>query len=424
MNLNTFRHQDLLLQTPWYYHNVAYHFLIGGYGCGKSFSGVLAILDIYHRYNGQQIVVGIGGTSQTLLRKTLLTELFRILEMGGIPYSHNKMEHIITIGSVQFIYIGTSNPEAIYAYNFSIFICDELDELPQDKAIAANTAIQERTRVTLPDGRQPFTIYMTTAQGLRGTYRIISEFKDNGTPFVKIRGLTKDNITLSPGYVSKLYALYTPNEALAFLEGHFVDLYTGRVYAEYREVDHLIQPFEVLPTDTIHIGQDLNSGFSKGAAVIVRGRTIFGIQEYKFPVIGNAPTIIRNDFPYNKIYWYPDSSAKEIMTGYIKEIRGADINLRMGTINPGIIDRIFIVNKLFKTGRLKVFKTLKEWPMALKTRQFDKEGNPEKGKTEKAPDHICDGAEYVIWRIVQSMIEFKDLYDVVKHGREAVDEAA
>lgn len=424
MDLQTFRHQALLLKSPSQFPNIPYHFLIGGYGCGKSFSGVLLILKLYYMYNGKNVVFGIGGTSQTLLRKTLLTDLFKTLETGGVAYSHNKLEHIVTIGTVQFIYIGTASPEQIYAYNFSGFICDELDELPQDKSIEAFTAIQERTRVVLPDGRSPFSVFMTTAQGLRGTFRIIQDLKDMGTPFVKIRGMTKDNTTLSSDYVQRLYNLYTDNERSAFLEGNFVDLYTGRVYPEYTETEHLVGEFPIDPLETIYVGQDLNSGFSKGVAFVIRGNALFAIKEYSFEVIGNAPRLLRNDFPMNEIIWYPDASAKEIMAGYQKEITSMGIKLRMGTVNPSITERIFTVNKLFRTGRLHIFKTMKQYPMALKTRQFDKRGDPEKGQGSKAPDHICDGAEYAIWRIVASMPIFKDLYTIVMHGKDNLGEAA
>lgn len=421
MDLQTFRHQSLLLRAPMQHPEIPYYFLIGGYGCGKSFSGVLTILQLYNLYNGKNVVFGLGGTSQTLLRKTLLTDLFKTLESAGISYSHNKLEHIVTIGTVQFIYIGIASPEQIYAYNFSGFICDELDELPQDKAIDAFTAIQERTRVILPDGRNPFSIFMTTAQGLRGTYRIISDLRDRGTSFIKIRGLTKDNTTLSSDYVSRLYDLYTDNERLAFLEGQFVDLYSGRVYPEYREDINMAPDVVVEDLEDIFIGQDINSGFSKGAAFVIRDNSLVFIKEYSFEAIGNAPSRIRADFPFNNIYWYPDSSAREILTGYLKEIKSLGIHLRMGSINPSITERIFIVNKLFRLGRLKVSKSTKQWPMALKTRQFNKLGDPEKGQGATAPDHICDAAEYAIWRIVSSNLLFRDIYDILKRGKEQVE---
>jgi hypothetical protein len=412
-------HQAALVAAPIQYPQIPYFFLIGGYGCGKSFSGDLLILDLYRQYNGTDIVIGIGGTSQTLLRKTLLADLFRVLKLSGIRYKHNKQENIITIGTVTFIYISVSDPETVFAYNFSIFICDELDELPQEKAIAAFTAIQERCRVQCPDGRSPYAVFMTTAQGLKGTYRIICDLDEKKIPYIKIRGLTKDNTALDKAYVDRLYSLYTPIEAEAFLEGKFVNLYTGRVYPEYNDIVHSYMPFPLKDGETIYIGQDLNSGFSKAAVFVERGECIFGVAEFSFNVVADAPRILRATFPSQHIVWLPDASAKEIMAGYMSEIAEAGIELVMRTMNPSVTERILVVNKLFRTGRLKLFTTMKQYSLGLKTRQFDDDGNPSKGKGALAPDHICDASEYALWYIIQASSFLRDFCDALRITKNA-----
>lgn len=408
------KHQSLTLKAPHQFPNVPYFFLMGGYGCGKSFTGVLAILDIYYTYNGHYCRVGIGGTSQTLLRKTLIADLFKVLTEAGIKYKHNKQEHTIYIGTIEYVYISLSDPDTVFAYNFCIFIGDELDELKQETAIASFKAVQERTRIVCPDGHPPYAIFMTTAQGLKGTYRIIEDLKDKKISHVVIRGLTKDNTTLAPQYVKRLYALYTDVEAEAFLEGKFVNLYTGRVYPEYNELLHLYQAFPVKDGEKVYVGQDFNSGFSKAAVFVERGNTIFGIAEYSFNVVADAPRILRADFPSQQIIWLPDASAKEIMAGYKEEIANAGIELFQRSVNPSVTERILVVNKLFRTGRLKLFGTMKQLGIALKTRQFDDNGEPYKGKGPLAPDHICDATEYALWHIIQVSTMLKDLKDLLR----------
>ena len=427
LDLKTWVHQTALLKAVKSYPNIPYIFLIGGYGCGKSFSGVLAILDIYYEYNGSAIRVGVGGTSQTLLRKTLLADLFKTLKEAGIKYGHNKQEHTFTIGTVEYVYISTADPDTIFAYNFNIFICDEIDELPQEKAIESFTAIQERTRVDLPpsssypEGRPPYAIYMTTAQGLKGTYRIIMDLEEKKISYIKIRGLTKDNKALSPSYIKRLYALYTPIEAEAFLEGKFVNLYTGRVYPEFNDIIHINMPFPLKDGETIYVGQDLNSGFSKAAVFVERGSCsnscIFGIAEYSFNVVADAPRILRANYPSQHIVWLPDASAKEVMQGYMAEIAEANIDMVMRTINPSVTERILVVNKLFRTGGLKLFRSMKAYSLGLKTRQFDDDGHPSKGKGALAPDHICDAAEYALWYIVQISKYFTEFCDALRIGQ-------
>ena len=73
-------------------------------------------------------------------------------------------------------------------------------------------------------------------------------------------------------------------------------------------------------------------------------------------------------------------------------------------------------------GLLKVVDC-KETDMAseaLKVRAYNDLGQPEKGKGEDAPDHICDGLEYVIYRIVRSDPDFMRLKEL---SRETVAES-
>ena len=414
MDIEGFVHQEAVVTAIEDYPNIPYIFLIGGYGCGKSFSGVLAILTVYNLFNGHFARVGIGGASQTLLRKTLLSDLFKVLNESGIKYYHNKQEHTIQIGTVEFIYISTADPDDIFAYNFCCFICDELDELPQEKSIEAFKAIQERTRIVCPDGRPPFSLFMTTAQGLKGTYRIIEDLKEQGTPHIVIRGLTKNNTTLSPEYVSRLYSIYSPLEAEAFLEGKFVNLYTGRVYPDYNDSLHTYMPFDIKDGETIYVGQDLNSGFSKGIVFVVRGKNIFCVAEFSFNSVGDAPRILRHSYPSQRILWLPDASAKEIMLGYKEEMTQYNIELIQRSINPSVTERLLVVNKLFRLGYLKVFTGVKQYRMALKTRQFDKDGNPSKGKGPLSPDHYCDAGEYALWHIIFHTVLMKDFCDTLR----------
>ena len=412
LNLDPFKHQSLLLRGIEEMKDISYFFLIGGYGCGKSFSGVLLVLYFAQKFQGHIVNVGIGGTSQTLLRHTLLSDLFKVLNQAGIKYHHNKQEHSITIGTVTFIYINCSDPNNIYGYNFTAFIFDELDELPQNSAIEAFKAVQERVRVLCPDGRKSIFVGLTTAQGIKGCYHILRLLRSSGNKYYKVRGLTKDNTTLDRAYVDKLYSLYSPEEREAFLEGKFVNLSTGRVYKDFDERIHTYNSSErSIPLyNPIYIGQDLNSGFSKAVCIYKEGDILYICKEYSFEIVGDAPRIFRTDFPGTQVHWYPDASSKEIMSGYLEEIRTYSIVLHQMPRNPSINERIMVVNKLFKTGRLKISQDCKELIVALKTRQFDDTGKPEKGKGPTDPDHICDALEYVVW----NLMEVKSLSSALK----------
>lgn len=416
MKIKPFIHQEQIVSAVKAFPEVSYFALAGGYGCGKSFSIVLEILEIVRAYNGTDISVGICSTTITLLRKTVILDLERILSKTASKYKYNKQDSVFAIGTVKFLLIATDQPNDIYGPNLNICLCDEIDELPESKAIEAHKALSERTRLTLPDGRKPYLMYFSTVHGYRGLYKILKNLDENKVPYILVRGLTKNNTSLDEQYVKNLYALYDEMEQQAYLEGKFVNLQAGRVYSDFDEEKVTIEPFEVLDSDTIMIGQDLNSGFSKAVAVVQREKTLYIVNTWSFKEIGSAPAIMRAAYPRNEILWYPDCSAKEVLKGYKDEIRSSGINCRLGSTNPPILDRVFYVNKLFRLGFLKVFGSKNCNPLveALKTRAYDDNGKPEKGKGEHAPDHICDALEYVLWRAAMTYGYFK-VFDTIRN---------
>lgn len=417
-NITPFIHQRQIVQGPHAFPELDWFILAGGYGCGKSFSIVLCILDIVKTYNGQDVSVGIGSITITLAKKTIWKDLSAILKRSHSRYTFNKQDNTLTIGTVTFFFIAIEQPEDIYAYNLNIFLCDEIDELSQQKVLEANKAIRERTRLMLPDGRIPYIMYFTTVQGYRGLYNVVQALKRAKQRYMLVRGETRANTTLARSYVDSLYAIYDENERLAYLEGRFVNLRAGRVYPDYDEGKNKVSPFPITAGEVIYIGQDLNSGFSKAAAIIKYKKKLYIVRGWSFEDIGVAPRKMRSTYPEQKLIWYPDCSGKEILKGYKDEIIEEGIECRIGSHNPRIIDRVFYVNKLFRMGLLYVFD-YKETDIvseALKTRQYNDMGQPEKGKGEDSPDHICDGLEYAIYRIVRSDPDFMDLKELSREN--------
>lgn len=419
--ITPFIHQRQMISAPWACPEVSYFELCGGYGCGKSNTIVFLIITLSKRYQGQDVTIALCSTTITLLNKTVILELAKLLKKTGSRFDYNQKDNIITIGTVRFLLIATGQPTDIYGPNVNITLCDEVDELPEQKAIEAHKALSERTRITLPDGRKPFIMYFSTVHGYRGLYKVVQELKESRLPNVLVRGLTKNNTSLDPDYVKRLYAIYDEQERLAYLEGRFVNLQSGRVYGNYDEATCKCAPFEITPKMTIYVGQDLNSGFSKATAIVKRNKCLYIIRGWSFKEIGGAPAIMRNTYKPNEILWFPDCSGKEILKGYKEEIIEHEIECRIGSSNPRILDTVFYVNKLFKMGRLKVFdcRETDEVSEALKVQAYNDMGMPEKGKGEKDPDHFTDSVRYVVYRIVRSDEDFMDLKEL---SREEVQE--
>jgi hypothetical protein len=212
----------------------------------------------------------------------------------------------------------------------------------------------------LPDGRVPFACFATTAQGYKGCYQITQDLSKSQSDHIVIKGHTKDNTSLSPKYVKKLYSLYNENERKAYLEGEFINLSTGRVYGDYDQSTNMIPRFEVSPEEIVFVGQDLNIGFSRGVAFIKRNKNLYVVRTFNFKSLASAPSELRKAFPLNRIEWHPDANAEEIMTAYSREIKDHGIILKLSNQNPSIIERTFIANKMFKIGRLFLMDTKDE----------------------------------------------------------------
>lgn len=452
-----FRHQEASINTIRKHPEIPYVFLIGGFGAGKSFTDVQVCLFLYHAYKNSKepINIGILGVTIKLLKQTVIADLERAFDAGGIPYRDNSQAGTITVGPITFIYLAMQNPDDIYAFNFHCALCDEIDEVPTERVKKIVTAIQERCRKVIPEGRNmpsrdPFIFFSTTAQGLGGTYQLIEDFKKNKVPYIKIRARTQDNTSLAKSQLKLLRSLYSEEEARAYLDGEFVNLSTGRVYPEFNTKNHRHMPFKVkegVPVvhkdspiynregqiisykttyeggDVIYVGQDFNAGYNAAVDVIERAGKMFAINTHHWNYLADGARQLRELYPNNRIIMIPDANGKEIMSGFVEEFEQYNIEIFWNNINPSVTERITGVNKAFRFGNLFVFEGLDKLLMGLETRDFDDTGKPRKGKGPNALDHHCDAFEYVFWHIIHSIKGFDRILDAIRAVHHVKDAA-
>ena len=104
------RHQEASINSIRMYPTIPYVFLIGGFGCGKSFTDVQLCLFLYHAYKNSKepITIGILGVTIKLLKQTVIADLERAFDAGNIPYKDNSQAGTITVGQITYVYFYTT----------------------------------------------------------------------------------------------------------------------------------------------------------------------------------------------------------------------------------------------------------------------------------------------------------------------------
>jgi hypothetical protein len=414
-------HQTALISSIHKYPDITYIADVAGYGSGKSAAVSYLVLCLVYWYEGFYLTFGIGGAAIKHLVSTVIKDVITLLEQHKIPYKHNAQAGKLEIGTLTFVYFSLDRPDTIFGWNLAGCLCDEIDELSETgRAKEAILAIQERCRISLPAtprqpvARSPFITITTTAQGMRGLYILLEFFREKGIPYIHIRGSTKDNIYLDKKQIENLYKMYTPEEARAYLDGEFINLSTGRVFAEFDPAKHVFKIDEIGKFEPIYVGLDMNFGFNMSVAAVERDGILCIFDEFHFNVVGDAPRILRMKYQDNPITLIPDAAGKEIMAGVVEEMEQYGIDYVLSNINPPITERVLAVNKLCRTQRFFVDPTCRRAILSLQVQGFDDTGKPAKGKGPDAPDHIADAMEYMVWFIIHSIAGFEAILDILR----------
>lgn len=396
--------------------------LVAGYGAGKTSSDALLTEYLIKYLQGRKDREGhkprilLGGVTLAHLEKTTLSYIIQDFENSKTVYKHDSKNNILHVGDVDVILTPLQNPEGIVGFDVWASVLDEVDDLglstAEDTTFEAIKSVNERTRQKIPGIRSPFISMGSTSQGQKGLYRLYTQFRKTGTGYVLIRGRTKDNTYLDPAYVESMYRLYNETERRVFLEGEFLAISKGQVFGDF-DWDRNYLDYDltssVLPGETLYWGQDFNQGYHRGSVYVLRNDTIYCLKRYEFPEIRYAPQVVRNDFPHQRIYFIPDTTAKEEIAHFIKELRRYDIRFIMRSKNPIVEDSAFLVNKLLFTRKLMISKGARDTAEALSLQQRDKNGQIQKGVGKSSPVHDTDSVRLVCYFIVCNRRAFADI---------------
>lgn len=388
--------------------------LIGGYGCGKSFGGILKTVVKKLKYPG--IPVAYYLPTYGLIKDIAFPRFAEIFDKLGIAYELKAGDHEFHTAFGRIILRSLSNPERIVGYEVGYSCVDETDILPAAQMTDAFSKIIARNRLKLPNGEVNQTDIVGTPEGFKFAYDFLVRNTKGNRSIIK--GKTKDNPYLPEGYVETLTEMYSPQQLAAYLDGEFVNLTSGNVYHRFNRVMHHSNR-TVESTDVLHIGMDFNVTKMNAVVYVVDEKEIdlkaannvvirkkvrikTAVDEF-INAYDTAEMIelIKQKFPSFKIIIYPDASGdnrKSSGRSDIDLLKSAGFVVRKLSKNPFVKDRVNAMNLSFLDSNGNVYHYVNtdqcpNYTEALEKQTY-KNGEPDK---TSGFDHVNEAGGYFVF---------------------------
>lgn len=381
--------------------------LVGGFGCGKTYTVVAAAIHLQIKYPG--IRGAIFEPTYGDIRDIILPELTLFCENNGIAYSYNGQSSKFRTQFGEIYLKSMHEPEKIKGFQVGWALVDEIDTMKPDKAEMAWDKIIARARIPLSDGRPNIVGAATTPEGFGFVYkRWVEEDKEG---YERVHGKTKTALNagfISSAYVQNLIGSYTVELQKAYLEGEFVNLRTASFYYGFSS-DH-IRPVEIDLSLPLNLCFDFN--VDPGVAVIAQDRGKGDIRAIREVYIGNANTGIVCQNIKNEIgelgkeldvVIYGDASGQSRDTrSNLSDYRIIKHELEpffrsfkfaIPSKNPSIKDRDNSVNKALQDNAVSISPHCKA--LIRDFRQVTRKGN-DIDKSDPKLTHISDAIGYYI----------------------------
>lgn len=373
---------------------------VGGYGSGKTAAAIARAMALKAHFRQQDIAYYL--PTYPLVADIAFRRFPDLCERKGWDYKLNKSAAVIEFPNAGRIVFRTmENPERIVGYEVAHSILDELDTLTTEKAREVWVRVIARNRQKMPGGFPNTVAVATTPEGFRFVYE---RWAKNPAPgYVLFRAKTSDNAANLPdGYIENLRNTYPANLLAAYLDGEFVNLTAGSVYAEFDRAANASTE-RIQAGDVLHVGMDFNVGKMSAAIHVLRGDDPHAVQEYTGVVDTPAmAALLKREHPGHRIIVYPDASGASRKSNNASEsdiaiLRQAGFSVRMNASNPAVKDRVLAVNRMIHNAGVRRYRvnpqTCPELVEALEKQAYDKNGEPDKSA---GLDHIIDAAGYFI----------------------------
>jgi len=368
---------------------------VGGFGSGKTAAAIARAMALKSHFRECDIAYYL--PTYPLVEDIAFRRFPDLCDRKGWAYKLNKASSFIEFpGAGRIVFRTMENPARIVGYEVAHSICDELDTLPIEKAREVWNKVIARNRQKCS---MPNTVGVaTTPEGFRFVYE--RWVKSQAPGYVLFRAKTMENAAhLPPEYIENLRNSYPSNLLAAYLDGEFVNLAAGSVYASFDRA--LNATFETIKQgEPLHIGMDFNVTKMAASIHVLREGKPHAVDE--LTDVFDTPAmcaLIQRNFAGHPIFVYPDASggqrkSQNASQSDLSILRQAKFTVCNNPANPAVKDRVLAVNSLLEKRDYRVnpdkCPALVE---ALEKQAYDKHGEPDK---TGGLDHIIDAAGYFI----------------------------
>lgn len=404
-------------QTP-------YLALIGGFGCGKTFSfcvKTIIMAGLNAGYEG-----AIAEPTNYLTKTHLIPNMEQALATLKVPYDFEKSLGIFHLhfreGSTKIYCLSGENYQRLVGYNLAFFGSDETDTSGDE--IAEEMWNKAISRVRWGPHRQ---IYSTsTPEGFKFLARFFVEepqkkkvletkYRSDEPGFVaehiapdrrSIHASSYDNPLLDLKYLNSMKGKYTEAQFKVWAHGQFGNLNNRLVYGEFNRVknhsDLTLKDFGAY--EPLHVGMDFNIDHMAAVCHIIADNLPVAVAE--LVDLKDVPTMIaeiNKRFPRRPIIVYPDASGKNRNAAGVETsmalLRQAGYKVVVNPSNPGVGDRINSMNAMFLNGNGERRYSVNTKMCPFYTSALEQQAWVNGSHKDDKRDHVTDGAGYFIHKL-------------------------
>lgn len=254
-------------------------------------------------------------------------------------------------------------------------------------------------------------LVISTPKGYNDFYDMYN-FQDSDNNFKSFHYNYKSSPLLDPDEIERIRHTIDPlkfnREYLASFEESGNNVFY--CFDRKKHVDKNIPSFDMGDSsrkgEDVHAFIDFNVGIQATSLWALRGNQLFAIDEIKgHPDTESLAITLKNRFPNNKIYGYPDPTGKARKTSAAVGITDFSIlqqngiNIRARDRSPNIVDSVNCVNRMFETAAGEINAYVHPRCTGLIT-SFERtvwlDNNPNTATIDKKEgiEHFSDGARY------------------------------